>query len=281
MDFIFKALQMIPQSWLPKGHVAHTLNPFVESVKERVESALSRSGKKSSADGHRVLFEDYPSLDLPPQDFALKRELDTALMFVTAGFETTGYTMETAIYHVLSNKAVYTRLRDEVTTACPDPQNIPRWSELEKLPYLTAIITESLRMSIGAMARLPRKNMKEEMIYQNWVIPRGTLVGMSSRFIHFNEDIYPNPTKFDPERWLKGEESQRLQKEHLASFSRGARRCIGMHLAYAELYLALARIFRRFDMELYETRRRDVDAVLDFFIPKPVEGGNGVRVVVK
>ena len=79
---------------------------------------------------------------------------------------------------------------------------------------------------------------------------------------------------------MQGEESQRLHKEHFAAFSRGARRCIGMHLAYAELYLALARIFRRFDMQLYETSRRDVDAVLDFFVPKPVEGGNGVRVLV-
>ena len=155
MDCIFKALQAIPQSWLPKGHIAHTLNPFINSVRERLESALSKSGKESSAEGHRVLFEDYPSLDLPPQDFAPQRELDTALMFVTAGFETTGYTIETAVYHVLSNKAIYSRLRDEMASACPDPQNIPRWTELERLPYLTAVITESLRMSIGAMARLP------------------------------------------------------------------------------------------------------------------------------
>ena len=280
MDFIFKTLQMVPQSLLPKGHIAHTLNPFVESVKERVQTALSKSRKEGSADGHRVLFEDYARLDLPPQDLTLRAEMDTALMFVTAGFETTAYTMETAIFHVLSNKSIQSRLREELTAACPDPLDIPRWTELEKLPYLTAVITESLRMSIGAMARLPRKNMKENMAYQQWVIPKGTLVGMSSRFIHFNEDIYPDPNSFDPERWLKGAESQKLQKEHLASFSRGARRCLGMHLAYAELYLALARIFLRFDMELYKTRRRDVDAVLDFFIPKPLEGGNGVRVLV-
>ena len=75
---------------------------------------------------------------------------------------------------------------------------MPRWTELEKLPYLTAIITESLRMSMGAMARLPRKNTKEDMVYQNWVIPRGTLVGMSTRFIHFNKDIFPDPAQFDP-----------------------------------------------------------------------------------
>ena len=52
-------------------------------------------------------------------------------------------------------------------------------------------------------------------------------------------------------------------------------------LAYAELYISLATIFRRFRLELYETTRRDVDAKVDYFIPKPESGGQGVRVLVK
>lgn len=51
-------------------------------------------------------------------------------------------------------------------------------------------------------------------------------------------------------------------------------------LAQAEMHLALATIFRRFDTELFETSRKDVDPKKDFFVPVP-ESPNGVRVMVR
>jgi cytochrome P450 len=50
---------------------------------------------------------------------------------------------------------------------------------------------------------------------------------MSQRDIHYNPTLFPDPRKFDPDRWLKGEESKTLEK-YLVSFSKGARMCIGI-----------------------------------------------------
>ena len=50
---------------------------------------------------------------------------------------------------------------------------------------------------------------------------------MTQRSIHFNADIFPDPEKFDPGRWMEGEVSLKLSK-YLVSFSRGARRWLGM-----------------------------------------------------
>ena len=52
-------------------------------------------------------------------------------------------------------------------------------------------------------------------------------------------------------------------------------------LAYAELYLTLAAIFGQFELELYKTTRKDVEPAIDYFVPKPEAGTNGVRVLVK
>ena len=131
------------------------------------------------------------------------------------------------MFHVLANAEILAKLNEELVSAIPDANEIPLWTTLEKLPYLHAVIQESLRLSLGVLARLPRKNMKSPMMYKDWEIPKGQLVGMSSRNIHYNEDIYPDPWRFDPERWLKGQESKDLEK-YLVSFSRGSRRCIGM-----------------------------------------------------
>jgi len=85
---------------------------------------------------------------------------------------------------------------------------------------------------------------------------------------------------YRPDRWLATGERKRLEK-YITSFERGTRVCLGMNLAYAELYLATASIFgsEAFDMRLFEMRQGDLDIVADMVMPK-IRGLNDVRVVV-
>lgn len=146
----------------------------------------------------------------------------------------------------------------------PDPSRPPSLSELEKLPYLTNVINESLRMSYGVSRRLTRSFPDDVLQYREWVIPPGTPVGMTSVHIHDNPDIFPQPFEFRPERW-EGEEGRRRQK-YLVAFNRGTRVCLGLTLAWEELYKTFACIFRKYDMELVgAVRERDVDASHDYF----------------
>lgn len=73
-------------------------------------------------------------------------------------------------------------------------------------------------------------------------------VSMSAWMIHRNEDAFPDPGKFDPERWLgKSPEELRFMEKCYIPFSRGSRSCLGQNLAMCELYVGLGTIFRRFD----------------------------------
>ena len=101
---------------------------------------------------------------------------------------------------------------------------------------------------------------------------------MTSMIQHADPSKFPDPQKFDPERWTKG--SERLEK-YLVNFSKGTRQCLGMNLANAELYLTLATVFRRFNIELYETTARDAEIAHDFFIPHAHADSKGVRIVFK
>ena len=67
----------------------------------------------------------------------------------------------------------------------------------------------------------------------------------------------------------------------MITFSRGARPCIGMNLAYAELYIGLANVFSRVEMGLFETGPEAMEGKIDQFVPRPVRGSKGVRVRVK
>lgn len=97
-----------------------------------------------------------------------------------------------------------------------------------------------------------------------------------------DESIFPSSTTFDPSRWLSNPvTSDGIPLERfMVSFGRGTRSCLGMNLAWTELYLTLGMLFRRYRFELIEPDVRDVQLGHDFFIPVAWEGGKGVRVFV-
>lgn len=210
----------------------------------------------------------------------MTRLTQEAQLVLAAGSITTAHFLKTTIYFILANENILKRLKAELVKAIPDPQSLPGTHQLEQLPYLMAIVKEGSRMSDGALGRLSRIAPDQDLKFQDWVIPKGTSISMSSYIQHRNPELFPEPETFDPDRWL-GENSGKLGR-HLVNFSKGARSCVGVNLAKTEIYLTLAAIFRRFDLELFETgRERDVDEARDLFIPYTRKESKGVRVVLK
>lgn len=106
---------------------------------------------------------------------------------------------------------------------------------------------------------------------------------MSIYSIAHDEQIFPDSYTFKPSRWLdnpKGPDGQKYLSRYMVSFGKGNRMCLGMHLAYAEIYIALAMVFRQFNMKLYDTEKADVECCSDMFVPHPRKGSKGVRVTI-
>lgn len=112
------------------------------------------------------------------------------------------------------------------------------------------------------------------------MIPAGTPMSCISVFKNYDADIFPNPRQFRPERWLQSEEVSSYLGKHLVAFEKGTRSCLGYNLGMVELYLTLAHVLTRFDMQLFETGARDVDLERDWFIPQPAADSAGIRVIV-
>jgi cytochrome P450 len=75
------------------------------------------------------------------------------MSFTHAAAETVGHAMACAVHHVLDDPEVYKRLREELVEAFPDESKDLGMLELEKLPYLTAVIKEGLRYAILTIQR--------------------------------------------------------------------------------------------------------------------------------
>lgn len=131
--------------------------------------------------------------------------------------------------------------------------------------------------------RSPRVSWSKALEFGDYTIPVGTPVSIQTFSMHHNEVIYPDSWSFKPERWLDDPRSPQGKKlsRYMASFGKGTRICAGMSLAYAELQVAIAALFRRFDFELYQTDKSAVELARVMFGPQPKKGTKGVRVLVK
>ena len=154
----------------------------------------------------------------------------------------------------------------------------PKWQQLEQLSYLTAVITEALRIGHGISHRMQRLFPDTVLQYNGYSVPPMTPVSMTPVLLHDNPAFFPDARTFRPERFLE----QPTLRKYLLSFSRGSRQCAGQNLAYCELYLTLAAVFApgRFELELFETDVSDVETKHDFFNTSPKLDSKGIRVTV-
>lgn len=245
---------------------------------------------------HPTIFHAVLDSKLPSHEKTVGRLADDAQMMVMAGTLTTASTLEVITFWLLRKPNTLQKLKDELRTVMPSAEDVGRvpLTTLEGLQYLTAIIKEGLRLSYGVSTRLQRIEPNKPMVFKDkttgreWMIPPKTPVGMTSVQIHQNEDIFTDSAEFIPERWL-GSNGKALEK-YLVSFCKGSRICLGVNLAYGELYLVLACVWRLWGstavkysddhgvLELYETGLRDVEIDADHFVPAPQKGSRGIRV---
>jgi cytochrome P450 len=181
--------------------------------------------------------------ELPAEEKTVFRLGGEGMALLGAGTETTSWVVSVITFHLLANPEIYTRLASELQGAAKDPRNLPSWSSLEKLPYLSAVILEGLRLSYGVPGRTARIATEEALAYRgswtppalekpvlvDYVISRGAAIGMSPYLMHHNEAVFPDSEAFLPERWLdeKGQRRKGLER-YLLSFSKGTRRCLGI-----------------------------------------------------
>ncbi|KAH8094802.1 cytochrome P450 [Cristinia sonorae] len=214
-----------------------------------------------------------PASQDPTVSLSFADLVDDAYVLVFAGVDTSSAAITTGVIHCIEDIRVYKALKQELKEAWPDLSNVPRYETLEKLPYLTAVVKESLRLSHGVTSPLPRVVPEEGGILGGHAIPGGTVVGMSCCFVHNNETVFEEAYKFKPERWLGGHGKD--LEPYLVPFSKGTRSCVGMNLGYCEVYLCLANIFRRFEMQFDGVSAADYKWV-DLYVPVPV--GPDIRI---
>lgn len=116
---------------------------IIKDMKEQIENIISRRNQSQKVASHpTILREILNSSDLPPEEKTPTRLQDKSVNLVGAGTHTIRWTVGVASFYVLSRPEILHRLKSELVRAWPHIEATPTLQELEKLPYLTAIIQE-------------------------------------------------------------------------------------------------------------------------------------------
>jgi cytochrome P450 len=180
---------------------------------------------------------------------------DELLTLLTAGHETTATALAWAVERLVRHPDKLTRLREEVRAGQKE--------------YLEAVVTETLRLR--PVISLVARRLKEPVEIGGWELPAGVTVTPSIYLVHRRPDVYPNPDRFEPERFLENPPGTYTW----IPFGGGVRRCIGGAFAQFEMEVVLAELIKRRDLAasrsesepnlrraITETPRHDAEVVL-------------------
>ncbi|KAL9094343.1 MAG: hypothetical protein Q9165_003484 [Trypethelium subeluteriae] len=288
IPFLGYMMRLMPLSLVEKigDDKTKSFLTFMKVSEARTQDIMDshHAGKRDlSADPPTLVDEIISAPNLPSFEKKYQRVNDDVTTVMGGGFESTAQMLRQTSYHIYANPSILQRLRAELNALSLTGD----WTskQLEQLPYLTSVLKEGLRLSPGLGTRMGRVTNRPieyngDKTSKVWTIPPRTPVGMTTLNMHMDDDIFAQPKKFKPERWLDSDEATKKRMEkHFHPFSRGTRMCLGMHLAWVELYLTVAMLVSQFDLQLTGgTNAEDVEWASDTFIIG-VKGKNGINVI--
>jgi cytochrome P450 len=178
-----------------------------------------------------------------------KQVRDETMTLFVAGHETTSNALSWCWHELMNNPAIYKRLQAEADTFDESALSI---EALSALPYALQIFKESLRMypPVPAFDR----QTQEDLTLGEVVVPKRMVCIVSPYVMHHTEALYPEPSRFDPERFTPEQEAKR-HKYAFLPFGGGPRTCIGNFFAMMEGQIVLSVLAKRFTFERAPTHK--------------------------
>jgi cytochrome P450 family 110 len=236
--FMFsKATQIAPFGLGPWARYQRVSTEFDRLLYEQIERTR----------GHTEGREDILSLMLdaryedgsPMSDAHIRDELRTLLF---AGHETTAISLAWALYAIHRNDEVRARLLAELDALGPTAEP----GEIARLPYLSAVIDETLRLH--PVVEVVFRVLRKPWTFAGYELAAGVTIAPAVTLVHRRPDLYPEPERFEPERFL----ARKPKPHEYLPFGGGHRRCIGAAFSHFESRVAIGTMLREFEFELLE-----------------------------
>jgi cytochrome P450 len=241
---LWPALQVDAGPWSPWGRVTRAR----ARIDHAVRTALARCRGDAPEESLLARLARTPEPGESAMDEA--EILDDVLSVLMAGHETTATALAWAIHYVLADSQVESRMRREIREVV-DGQPVTA-EHLTRLVYLDAVVRETLRLQ--PVAPYVGRYLGTPATVGGIALPAGVVVAACSHLTHRRAEIWPEPHRFRPERFLE----RRVEPWEFFPFGGGLRRCLGMSFALHEMKIVLATLFARASFRRAPGRRTRV-----------------------
>ncbi|GFS74841.1 cytochrome P450 4C1 [Nephila pilipes] len=211
------------------------------------------SGNRENATGKKKAFMDlllenhFTTHELSEEDIC--EEVNT---FVAAGHETVAVTIGWALYLIGLYPDVQTKIHEELDRIFgTDEKREITERDLNDLKYLDCVLKETNRIytTIPIFVRQVQKDIK----ICGYTIPKGSACAVLNYYLHRDKDVFPDPEKFDPDRFLP-ENAAKIPEYGYVPFGAGPRNCIGQKFAIMEMKTIVSSILRNYTIESLDSR---------------------------
>ncbi|KAI3985300.1 hypothetical protein MKX01_033614 [Papaver californicum] len=168
--------------------------------------------------------------------------------FFVAGTDTSSSTVEWAMAELLHDPSKMTKAQQEISNIIGRERPIDE-SDIVRLPYLQAIVKETLRLHPPAPFLVPHKAVVDVEMH-NFVVPKDAQVLVNVWAMGRDPTIWRDPISFNPERFLDSKVEYRGQDFELIPFGSGRRSCPGLPLAHRMVHLIVGLLLQSFDWKL-------------------------------
>ncbi|XP_049963569.1 cytochrome P450 6k1-like [Schistocerca serialis cubense] len=171
-----------------------------------------------------------------------------AFVFFIAGFETSSSTVSFALHELAFNPDIQSRVQEEIDAVLKDNKGEVTYEAVNSMHYLDKVVAETLRKYPPAPVLSRESNAEYQLPDSDIILEKGTKVFVPMYGLHHDPEYFPDPERFDPERFSEEQKAQRHPYVYLP-FGEGPRICIGMRFGLLQTKVALTYLLSRFSFE--------------------------------
>ncbi|KAM5352762.1 hypothetical protein ACJ41O_005484 [Fusarium nematophilum] len=236
--------------WLPDSFFSNGLNAVQNLAGIAIARVKARLDNPPSVERMDLLARLMEGRDEKGEPLGREELTAEALTQLIAGSDTTSNSSCALLYHVTRTPGVLEKLQAELDEAIPADVAVPTFDMVRDLPYLAAVINETLRYHSTSGIGLPRQIPENSpgVTLLGHFFPPGSVLSVPTYSIHHSTEIWgPDADDFKPERW---DDVTARQKNAFIPFSHGPRACVGRNVAEMEMKLIAATWARRYSVDL-------------------------------
>ncbi|MGA8259210.1 MAG: cytochrome P450 [Arenicellales bacterium] len=228
--------------WLPTPHNLkwkRAMKRLDEIVYTMIDERLRDAGRDENILDRLINARDQETGESMPRT----QMRDEVVTLMLAGHETSANALTWTLYLLGTHPEVEQRLVGDLNAALGgEPASA---ADLGRLPYLKQVVQESMRLYPPVWGSARRCEQEEAL--GSYLLPAGSYVGVVSYALHRHPAFWPDPERFDPDRFTPGASEGRHSYCYLP-FAAGPRTCIGANMAMLEVQLVLAQLLQRFEL---------------------------------